>query len=159
MFKPLIAHFDSVFEGPNGDYPAVLEALAGITVAQAIWKPVPEQNSIWQIVDHLKASKIWQIDMLEKGQAASPLWTQPAGDESAWQETVTQLINTHARLKETLGHLSEKDLLTIPEPGSKQTLLELLLSIAAHEAHHSGQIDYLKGIQSVIPLKNRSNTD
>jgi len=149
LVQALIAHFDSVFEGPNGDYPAALEALAGITTAQALWKPAPEQNSIWQIVDHLNASKIWQIDMLEKGQTTSPIWTRPTGGESDWQSAIKQLINTHARLKDTLGHLSEKDLFTIPEPESKQTLLELLLSIAAHEAHHGGQIDYLKGLQAL----------
>ena len=147
LVQALIAHFDSIFAGPNGDYPAILEALAGITVAQAIWKPAPQQNSIWQIVDHLDASKIWQIDMLEKGQAASPIWTQPAGDESAWQAAQTQLVNTHARLKNTLARLSQQELLAIPQAGSQQTLLELLLSIAAHEAHHGGQIDYLKGLQ------------
>ncbi len=31
----LIAHFDSVFEGPNGDYPAVLEAVADVSARQA----------------------------------------------------------------------------------------------------------------------------
>jgi uncharacterized damage-inducible protein DinB len=148
LVQALIAHFDSIFEGPNGDYPAVLEALAGITVTQATWKPAPKQNSIWQIVDHLKASKIWQIDMLEKGKAAPPIWTHPTGAEKAWQKAIRQLGNAHAQLKDSLGHLSEKDLLTVPEPGSKQTLLELLLSIAAHEAHHGGQIDYLKGMQA-----------
>jgi len=29
LVQALIAHFGSVFEGPNGDYPAVLEALGG----------------------------------------------------------------------------------------------------------------------------------
>jgi len=148
LVQALIAHFDSVFEGPNGDYPAVLEALAGLTVVQAAWKPAPDHNSIWQIVDHLTASKVWQIDMLEKGQAASPVWTQPAGEESAWQVTVTQLKDAHTRLKIALGQLSEKDLLTIPVPELKQTRLELLLSLAAHEAYHGGQIDYLKGLQA-----------
>ena len=150
LVRALIAHFDSIFAGPNGDYPAVLEALSGITAAQAIWKPAPQQNSIWQIVDHLTASKIWQIDMLEKGRAASPTWTQPLGGETAWQESLAQLVNAHTRLKDALGRLSEKDLLTLPEPGSQQTRLELLLSIAAHEAHHGGQIDYLKGLQAVM---------
>ncbi len=55
--KSLIAHYESVFVGPNGDYAAVLEALAGVSAAQALWKPAPHQNSIWQIVDHLTASK------------------------------------------------------------------------------------------------------
>jgi len=148
LIQALIDHVDSVFEGPNGDYPAVLEALAGITVIQAAWKPAAEHNSIWQIVDHLTASKVWQIDMLKKGQAAFPVWTQPAGEESAWRAAVTQLTDEHTRLKVTLGQLSEKDLLTVPMPELKQTRLEFLLSSAAHEAHHGGQIDYLKGLQA-----------
>ena len=102
LAQALIAHFDSVFVGPNADYPAVLEALAGVSVSQALWKPVPNQNSIWQIADHLTASKAWQIDMLAKGQAASPVWTQPAGDEAAWQAAITRLKDAHARLPELL---------------------------------------------------------
>lgn len=141
----LISHFDGVFEGPNGDYPSVLDALAGLTAAQASWKPAPDQNSVWQIVDHLTSTKLWQIEVLEKGQATSPAWTEPAGDESAWQAALAKLKEAHARLKAALGQLSDKDLLRIPVPEWKQTQLELLLSIAAHEAHHGGQIDYLKG--------------
>jgi hypothetical protein len=44
-----------VFAGPNGDYPAVLEAMGGLTAAQALWKPAPGGNSILQIADHLTA--------------------------------------------------------------------------------------------------------
>jgi uncharacterized damage-inducible protein DinB len=148
LVQALIAHFDSVFEGPNGDYPAILEALVGLTAEQAAWKSAPDRNSIWQIVDHLTASKVWQIEVLEKGEADIGAWTQPAGDESAWQESVTQLKKTHARQKDLLGQLSEEDLFKVPDPAWKKTQLELLLSSAAHEAHHGGQIDYLKGLQA-----------
>jgi uncharacterized damage-inducible protein DinB len=58
------------------------------------------------------------------------------------------LKEAHSRLKDVLGLLKEKDLLSVPVPEWKQTQVELLLSIAAHEAHHSGQIDYLKGLQA-----------
>jgi uncharacterized damage-inducible protein DinB len=150
LVQSLVAHFDSVFEGPNGDYPALLEALAGLTAEQAAWKPTPDCNSSWQIVDHLTASKVWQIDMLEKGEAASPVWTQPEGNESDWQASITRLKDEHARLKITLGRLSDKELDIVPEPEWKQTQLELLLSIAAHEAFHVGQIDYLKGLQTRV---------
>ena len=34
LVQVLIAHFDSVFEGPNGDYPAVLETLAGLSASK-----------------------------------------------------------------------------------------------------------------------------
>ena len=150
LVEVLIAHYDSVFEGPNGDYPAVLETLAGLTFVQAAWKPAADNNSIWQIVDHLTASKIWQIDILEKGEASSPVWKEPGGEEIDWQRSVTQLKEAHTRLKATLAQMSEKDLLAVPDPAWKQTQLELLLSSAAHEAHHSGQLDYLKGLQAGV---------
>jgi hypothetical protein len=63
--------------------------------------------------------------------------------------SVARLHDAHARLKKTLEQLRDQDLLQQPTPELDQTLLELLLSSgSAHEAHHSGQIDYLKGLQS-----------
>jgi len=149
LVRALVAHFDSAFEGPNGDYPSVLEALTGLTASQAIWKPSPASNSIWQIVDHLTASKEWQMEMIAKGDASSPVWTEPVGDETAWQTSLARLHEAHLRLKMMLEQLRNEDLLKPPTPELTRTLLELLLSSgSAHEAHHSGQIDYLKGLQS-----------
>ena len=149
LVQALIAHFDSVFEGPNGDYAAILESLKGVSASQAGWKPAPNQNSIWQIVEHLIASKEWQIEMLAHGQAASPAWIEPTGDEAAWQAALTRLHEAHHRLKAALEQVTEADLLKLPMPGAGQTLLELVLSSGpAHEAHHGGQIDYLKGLQA-----------
>jgi hypothetical protein len=148
IVQALIAHYDSVFEGPNGDYPAVLEALKDVSAVQALWKPTPTQNSIWQIVEHLIASIKWQIDMLEKGQATSPAWIEPSGDEAEWQACLTRLNDSHARLKRTLARMTDEELLKVPVPEWNRTLLELILSSGpAHTAHHSGQIDYLKGLQ------------
>jgi uncharacterized damage-inducible protein DinB len=148
LVQALIAHLDSVYAGPNGDYPAVREALAGVSAPQALWTPAPGGNSIWRIVDHLTASKEWQIEVLEKGQAASPAWTQPAGDEAAWRAAVARLQGAHLRLKAALERLTDDDLFK-PQPAEgNRTLLELILSSSsAHEAHHSGQIDYLRGLQ------------
>jgi uncharacterized damage-inducible protein DinB len=149
LVQALLAHLDGVFAGPNGDYPAVLEALAGVSAQQAMWIPAPGANSIWQIVDHLAASKEWEIMMLEKGQAASPAWTQPAGDEASWRAAVARLRDVHLRLKAALGRLSDEDLLK-PQPADQnRTLLDLILSVSSdHESHHGGQIDFLKGLQA-----------
>ena len=149
LAQALIAHADSVFEGPNGDYSAVLESLTGISVPQARWKPAPNQNSIWQIVEHLIASKEWQIDMLDRGKADAPFWVEPSGDEAAWQTSLTRLKDAHRRLKLVLERVTEADLLKVPAAEEGRTLLELILSSGpAHEAHHGGQIDYLKGLQA-----------
>jgi hypothetical protein len=149
LVHALIAHFDSVFEGPNGDYSAVLETVAGVSVAQALWKPTPTQNSMWQIVEHLVASKEWQIEMLKYGHATSPAWVEPSGNEAMWQASLARLKDAHDRLKLALEQVAEADLLKTPVPEERCTLLELILSSGpAHEAHHSGQIDYLKGLQA-----------
>ena len=153
LVQALIAHFDSVFQGPNGDYSAVLEAVAGVSVTHALWKPRPTQNSIWQIVEHLIASKEWQIETLrrnvEHGQAASPVWVEPSGDEAMWQASLARLQDAHRRLKLTLEQVADADLIKVPMLEGDRTLLDLILSSGpAHEAHHSGQIDYLKGLQA-----------
>ena len=89
------------------------------------------------------------MEMLEKGEASSPVWTEPAGDETAWQTSMDRLHEAHARLKIMLEQLRDEDLLKPASPDLTRTLLELVLSSgSAHEAHHSGQIDYLKGLQS-----------
>jgi uncharacterized damage-inducible protein DinB len=155
MIPPLVravtAHLNSIFTGPNGDYPPLLDSLAGLTAAQAAWKPAPGKNSIWQIVDHLTASNVWGIDMFEKGSAGSPVWTEPEVSDAGWQRALEALNSTHARLKAAMDkYLSDENLLEFPDPTLKQTMLELVLSTAcAHLAYHAGQIDYLRGLQGV----------
>jgi uncharacterized damage-inducible protein DinB len=148
LVRALIAHVESSFQGPNGDYPAILEALADLTAEQAMWRPSPEGNSIWQIVDHLAVSIEWQIEMMEKGQAESPAWIEPPGDEESWRALIAHLKDAHARQKSALSQLSDEQLLEYPVPGWNRTLLELILSSgSAHESHHGGQISYLRGLQ------------
>ena len=150
LVRALIAHMDSSFEGPNGDYPALMEAIAGLTTQQAIWRPSPASNSIWQIVDHLASSKEWQIEMLEKGQAESRAWIQPSGDEESWQALIAHLKDAHRRQKLKIGELEDGELLKYPHPDYQRTLLELILSAgSAHETHHAGQISYLHGLLGV----------
>jgi hypothetical protein len=144
----LLAHFEGVFTGPNGDYPAVMEALIGIDAARAAWKPDAAANSIWQIVEHLTASNAWAIDMLDAGEAAAPIWTDPTGGDAEWQHSLERLKASHQSLKASLARVHTSTLFERPLPDWPQTQLELMLSWAAHEAHHAGQIDYLKGLQA-----------
>lgn len=149
LVQALISHFDSVFYGPNGDYAAVLEVVEKLPATKAIWKPGPVQNSIWQIVEHLVGCKDWQISMIETGYQPEMTWGQPSGDEVAWRATVERLKDAHRRLKMTLEKLTDEQLLSIRDEKSGQTLLQLILtSGSAHEAHHSGQLDYLRGMQT-----------
>ncbi len=149
LVRALIAHCDSVFYGPNGDYAAVLEAVKDLNAEQALWKPGPKQNSAWQIVEHLTTSKDWQVAMVQ-GQALPPIvWVEPTGDQRNWKEALRRLEESHVRLRQALEKLTDEELMRIAEVKSNQTLLQLVLSSGpAHEAHHSGQLDYLRGMLS-----------
>jgi len=81
--------------------------------------PTPNQNSIGQIVEHLIASKEWQIEMLEHGQAPAPVWIEPAGDEADWQAARSRLAEAHQRLKQTLARLTDAELLQVPDAGGR----------------------------------------
>lgn len=148
----VIEQFDGVFGGPNGDYPAVLESLAGITAQQAIWRPAWGCNSIWQIVEHLSSSIEWQLAVLHQGSAELTPWIEPAGSQEAWQAALVRLRDAHARLSAAIEQMPEERLLSVPA-GEKQTLAALLLSMAAHDAHHGGQIDYVRGLQSALSVR------
>jgi hypothetical protein len=74
LVRALIAQVDGSFAGPNGDYPAVLEAIAGLTAQQALWRPAPGGNSIWQITEFWSAAldgKPGDWDRLFKSYASS----------------------------------------------------------------------------------------
>ncbi len=147
LAEALVGHIDSVFVGPNGDYPAVLETLLGVSAEDALWKPEPTQNSIWQIVEHLTASKEWQLEMLQDKNPPSPAWVEPSGGEPEWQAALKRLSDSHLRLQTALRAITDADLLKVPDIENGRTLLELILSSGpAHEAHHCGQIDYVKGL-------------
>lgn len=151
LVRALIAHVDSSFEGPNGDYPALMETIAGLAAQQAVWRPSPASNSIWQIVYHLASAKEWQIEIMEKGEAESRGWPEPPGDEELWQALIARLKDAHRRQKLALAQLKDDELLKYPISGLRRTLLELILSSgSAHEAHHVGQISYLRGLQALI---------
>jgi hypothetical protein len=86
--------------------------------------------------------------MIEKGQAESPAWIEPSGDEESWQALIARLKDAHVRQRLALSQLSDEQLLEYPVPEWNRTLLELILSSgSAHEAHHGGQISYLRGLQ------------
>ena len=149
LVQALMEHYERAFTGPNGNYPAVLESVAGVSVAQALWKPAPAANSIWRIVEHLIASKEWQIKILKNEPTATPVWIEPTGDEAKWQAALTRLEDAHRRLMVVIENIDEADLLKVPVPEWGRTLLELILSFGpSHDAHHSGQIDYLRGLQA-----------
>lgn len=135
------------FQGPNGDYPPVLEALDGLTAVQASWKPLPDRHSIWQIVDHLTKRKEWERRVILGERLPAPAWEDPSGDDTAWRAAIEQLRTAQAQLLEAIEGLTEDDLRKLPPTRTGWAVVNLILNKVAHDAYHAGQIRYLRALQ------------
>ncbi|HEV8352692.1 MAG TPA: DinB family protein [bacterium] len=152
----VIDHLEYTFERETWQ-PPLGEAVAGLTAAQAAWKPAPARHSIWQIVRHVT---LWKQAVLD-GLAGRPAdadalermdWQEVAGDDTAWQHDVARLHKVARRLKETALAADEAALLAaVPtvQDAPTQPLTQRLLRQATHDIYHAGQIRYLRALQGV----------
>lgn len=74
----------------EGAYPPLTTALAGVTAAQASWKPAGERHSIWQIVRHMpewieEASSLESLALELNGEASKIVHIPLQGDEGVFR--------------------------------------------------------------------------
>lgn len=139
----------------EGAYPPLTTALAGLTEAQASWKPAQERHSIWQIVRHMTH---WMEAGLE-ALAAHPLvyedlqrsdWQAASSVEREWQTDVARLHGAYRRLQERLQSMSEEDLARMIEPYRGKPSYPAafrFVRTATHDTYHLGQIRYLRALR------------
>jgi hypothetical protein len=80
-------------------YPPLLDALQGISAANANWRPVgAASNTIWENVHHLIFYKERLLGRLMGKETANPAgitnddtFVVPSKEESAWQDTLARL--------------------------------------------------------------------
>ncbi|HEV2359701.1 MAG TPA: DinB family protein [bacterium] len=135
------------FQGPNGDYPSVLDVLDGLTAVQASWKQSLYRHSIWQIVDHLAKSKEWERRVILGERPPAPTWEDPGGDDAAWLAAIVRLRGAQGQLLETIDRLAEDELWKRPPTQTGWPVVNLVLNKAAHDAYHAGQIRHLRALQ------------
>jgi hypothetical protein len=143
----LLHAIEDAYRGPNGNYASIMDVVQEATAEQAAWKPAPDRNSIWQIVDHLRASRHWTAAVCRNLTAApppSPPWTEKGGNQADWEAEIRRLEDAHREMVETIAAISEADLQLKPIPGVDRTVSELLLNVVVgHDSYHAGQLRYL----------------
>lgn len=125
----------------------LLELLTGITVEQAVQRPIPTAHNIWELVMHLTS---WSNIALRRlnGERPEPHegedWPEP-GEVSPerWTEVVVALEESHERLCEVVAGLSDEVLAT-NAPKSERSFAFMLHGVAQHDAYHGGQITLLR---------------
>jgi len=132
-------------------------ALAGLTAAQAAWKPAPARHSIWRIVRHLIRWKrgvlqAWDGSPPEGAQLAAGDWQEVAGGDADWDRDRRTLLQISEEFL-TRAQAPDDEALSRPivwyNGGWSQPLAMRLIRTTTHDIYHAGQIMYLRALQRI----------
>lgn len=136
------------YEGDAWHGPSLDEALAGVTAAQAIARPIANAHSIWEIAAHISG---WEdvIARRLKGEViAEPVEgdfpSPPANaSEAEWADLRANARVRHEGLVAQIKALSEADLLQ-GVPNKPYPAWMMAHGAVSHALYHTGQIVLLK---------------
>ena len=136
------------FEGESWHGPAVREALAGVTAAQAARRPIAGAHTIWEIALHMAT---WKTIVMRRLSGEPVTDVAPEVDwppvravgEAAWQAALHGLEQVQAELRQALAQVRDDQLDQPPAKGTS-TRYVLLHGIIQHDLYHAGQIAVLK---------------
>jgi hypothetical protein len=128
-------------------------ALRGMTPAAALWRPGTGRHNSWELALH---TAYWKYRVrrrllgdpslrFERPGANWPRLPRQA-DAGAWRRDLALLDLEHRRLKAAVEALSPT-LLGRRRPATRWTLAEEIHGVAAHDAYHTGQIQFLKRLR------------
>lgn len=150
--EAVLGALKGAFESKGWHGPTVLEAIRGVTEAQACRKPGGAHHSIHQLVEHIE---YWEAMGLHYVRTGAPgrlerhEWSPPTTTLAA---SVRRLRSSHKALVAAVARLKDGGLdrnVRTTSAGSR-TLVDVLLGIAAHDAYHAGQI---RLIRTLLPRR------
>ena len=135
-------------EGGAWHGPAVLELLAGVTVAQAYEHPIAGAHSIWELVLHLAAA--YRLVLRRTDGDARQLtpdedWPRvPEPTEANWRAAVDALrrLNADARRAVAAFDAARLDQPLVADP--PYSAYVQFIGLTQHDLYHAGQIAILK---------------
>jgi uncharacterized damage-inducible protein DinB len=152
--KRIADQLKRAYEGQAWHGPSLLEALSGVTAAQAIAQPIPNGHSIWQLVLHIAAWMDAVRERIENGPVAEPTdgdWP-PIADvsEAGWQATLALLATRQQALLSVIENATDEQLhrrlgaAHDPVSASGYSMYYNLHGVIQHNLYHVGQIVLLK---------------
>ena len=153
----LLSAIDQAFDHRSWHGTNFRGSIRGIHLDTASWRPAPERHNIWEIVVH---AAYWKYVVKRritgekrgsfplKGSNFFPRPVAGIDDGVQWKSDVSLLVEMHRQLRATVETLGPLDL---PKPahGGNESILNLVLGVAAHDLYHAGQIQLLKRLQRI----------
>ncbi len=146
----LLQIIDSGYDKKAWHGPNLRQALRGVSVEDAAWRPAPGRHNIWEIAVHAAYWKYVVRRKLRgdpKGSFAcegSNWFVRPSSsahsNEKAWLEDKKLLEEEHEKLRGTLAALAQTP--------SRRMPLAHIYGVAFHDVYHAGQIRLLRRMRS-----------
>lgn len=154
----LLKQFTAAYD-ENGWFVALKNAIDGLNASQSAWKTENIDNSIWEILSHLN---YYNYAYLERFKGVDYIYPANNNDETFTAENTEEawLVETEKfnfLMNDWRNLLESADEAKFDQPVSKsnQTQWGVLLSnINLHNAHHGGQIVFLRKLQGIWDSSN-----
>lgn len=137
--------------------PSVLEAISGVTAAQAAARPAGRAHTIWELLLHVAAWMDEAAERLAGRHHEAPLagdWPPvPEPNEANWAAARQHLLDSLERLGRQFAEMPEEDLMSRAHSteGPSVIIFDMMAGVAAHNAYHAGQIVLLKKALDAAP--------
>jgi len=141
----LARELDTVFSGEPWHADALLPIVAGVSRAQAVWRPAARVHSILELVEHLtfwKQVVRARVDGDPSADANDRDWPTTAA-EVEWSGSVERLAAAHHALVVRIRALTDADLDALV-PGRSISMRQMLHGVICHDVYHAGQIRVLQ---------------
>ncbi len=146
--KRLDEQLRRTLEGEAWHGPSVLEALDGVSAAQAAAHPIAGGHSIWELVLHIRSDYDLVLRRMEGNTgrlSAFEDWPDcPAITEENWRRALEDLKVSNQKLRQAVRNFPEErldDLLVLEVPYTAYTQF---IGVTQHNLYHAGQITLLK---------------
>ncbi len=130
---------DTTFTAWNWAHKSVRDAVKGLSVDEALWRPGRHTHSVWEQINHVA---YWKRYIVRRVAGEHPplrqAWPAAGRRAAELRRSINDLARLHRRLRAVILK-SDPERFAGSRSG-KYTLARLLLGAAAHDSYHVGQI-------------------
>ena len=153
MQEILEAQFDRCFD-ENGWFVAVRNALEGVTVEQAAWKPEgSDDNCIWEMLSHITyynnayLQRFKGIEYEYDVENNDQTFSTGEYTEADWQSDLARFDAVMNDFRELIRAADESKFIEPVPTNTSRKWWEVIADINAHNAYHGGQILLFRKLQ------------
>lgn len=150
--ETLLKQYDRCYN-ENGWFVAVRNAVEGLTVEQAAWKPEDSVNCIWESISHLTyyndayLQRFKGIEFEYDVENNDQTFSVGEYTESDWRADIARFDDVMTEWR-TLIEQADESKFSEPVPTNTSRIwADLLTDVNAHNAYHGGQILLMRKLQ------------